>query len=64
MADGNDSLDRLVIERTFTAPADFIWRMWTDPDRFKAWYGPSGATIPVANMDVRVGNDGPSGLRF
>jgi uncharacterized protein YndB with AHSA1/START domain len=29
--------------------------MWTDPELFKVWYGPSGATIPVANMDVRVG---------
>jgi uncharacterized protein YndB with AHSA1/START domain len=29
--------------------------MWTDPDHFKAWYGPQGVTIPVANFDVRVG---------
>jgi uncharacterized protein YndB with AHSA1/START domain len=29
--------------------------MWTDPELFKVWYGPTGATIPVANMDVRVG---------
>ena len=32
-----------------------IWQMWTDPEHFKAWYGPDGATIPVAKMDVRVG---------
>lgn len=43
------------IERTFEAPVDLIWRMWTDPDHFAAWYGPNGATVPVANMDVRVG---------
>jgi uncharacterized protein YndB with AHSA1/START domain len=29
--------------------------MWTDPEHFKAWYGPDGATIPVAKMDLRVG---------
>ena len=29
--------------------------MWTDPEHFKEWYGPQGATIPVAKMDVRVG---------
>src|SRR3546814_8776605 len=29
--------------------------MWTDPEHFAAWYGPDGATIPVAKMDVRVG---------
>ena len=29
--------------------------MWTDPDHLRAWYGPEGASIPVAKMDVRVG---------
>ena len=29
--------------------------MWTEPEHFKAWYGPDGATIPVAKMDVRIG---------
>jgi uncharacterized protein YndB with AHSA1/START domain len=47
--------DAVVIERSFDAPVDVIWQMWTDPEHFKAWYGPAGATIPVAKMDVRVG---------
>ena len=51
----NASADAVVIERTFDAPVKLIWQMWTVPDHFKAWYGPSGATIPVANMDVRIG---------
>ena len=29
--------------------------MWTQPEHFKNWYGPTGFTIPVAEMDVRVG---------
>ena len=29
--------------------------MWTDPEHCKAWYGPAGADIPVAEMDVRIG---------
>lgn len=37
----------LVIERSFDAPVHLIWRMWTDPGHFKAWYGPDGATISV-----------------
>ncbi len=45
----------VVIERDFDAPVELIWKMWTDPEHFKAWYGPQGATIPVAKMDVRVG---------
>jgi uncharacterized protein YndB with AHSA1/START domain len=51
----NSTPDAVVLERTFDAPVDLIWRMWTDPEHFKAWYGPDGATIPVATMDVRVG---------
>jgi len=55
MTKDNASADAVVIERTFDAPVKLIWQMWTVPDHFKAWYGPGGATIPVANMDVRVG---------
>ena len=55
MTDKSGSQDAVVIERSFDAPVSLIWQMWTDPQHFAAWYGPNGATIPVANMDVRVG---------
>jgi uncharacterized protein YndB with AHSA1/START domain len=55
MADDNGSRHAVVIERTIDAPADLVWRMWTEPEHFAAWYGPDGATIPEARMDVRVG---------
>jgi uncharacterized protein YndB with AHSA1/START domain len=55
MTDNDGSRDAVVIERNFDAPVDLVWKMWTDPEHFKAWYGPDGATIPVAKMDVRVG---------
>jgi uncharacterized protein YndB with AHSA1/START domain len=55
MADDSGSQNAVVIERTLEAPADLVWRMWTEPEHFAAWYGPSGASIPVARMDVRVG---------
>lgn len=45
----------VVIEYSFDAPRDLIWQMWTEPEHFKAWYGPGGATVPLARMDVRVG---------
>ena len=56
MADdsGTDS-DSVVIERTLDAPADLVWRMWTQPEHFAAWYGPEGATIPVSEIDLQVG---------
>ncbi len=43
------------IERTVAAPIDLVWQMWTKSEHFAAWYGPMGAEIPVANMDVQVG---------
>jgi uncharacterized protein YndB with AHSA1/START domain len=49
------SADAVEIERIIDAPLALVWQMWTDPEHFKAWYGPDGATIPVAKMDVRVG---------
>jgi uncharacterized protein YndB with AHSA1/START domain len=55
MTDDNASQDALVIERRFDAPVELIWQMWTVPEHFKAWYGPGGAAVPVAKMDVRVG---------
>ncbi|NCF65951.1 MAG: SRPBCC domain-containing protein [Chloroflexi bacterium] len=47
--------DAVVIERTFDAAIDLIWQMWTQPEHFKTWYGPKGFTVPVAEMDMRVG---------
>jgi uncharacterized protein YndB with AHSA1/START domain len=55
MTDDKASRDSVVIERSFDAPVELIWGMWTDPTHFAAWYGPDGASIPVAKMDVRVG---------
>lgn len=43
------------IERTFDAPIDLIWAMWTEAEHFASWYGPVGAKIPRADMDVKVG---------
>lgn len=55
MSDSTLSKDAVVVERTFDAPAGVIWQMWTQPELFKTWYGPEGFSVPVAEMDVRVG---------
>jgi uncharacterized protein YndB with AHSA1/START domain len=55
MTDNGGSQDAVIIERSFDAPVDLIWQMWTDPAHFAAWYGPDGASISIAKMDVRVG---------
>lgn len=47
--------DAVVIERVVDAPIELVWQMWTEAEHFGAWYGPPGASIPVVEMDVRVG---------
>ncbi len=45
----------LVIERTFDAPREFVFQAWTDPKVVALWWGPTGFTNPVCELDVRVG---------
>lgn len=45
----------VVIERTFDATTDLIWKMWTQPEHFQSWYGPKGFSVPVADFDLSVG---------
>jgi uncharacterized protein YndB with AHSA1/START domain len=51
----SESAEALVIERFFEAPVEVIWQMWTDPGEFESWYGPDGATVHVAAMDLHAG---------
>jgi len=55
MSESSGNQNAVVIERTFDAPIDLVWQLWTDPDHFKNWYGPQGFSVPVAKMDLRVG---------
>lgn len=55
MPDDQATRPAVVLERTFDAPPALVWRLWTEPDHFRAWYGPGGAEVPEAVMDVRVG---------
>ncbi|MEX5234265.1 SRPBCC domain-containing protein [Kocuria arenosa] len=43
------------ITRVFQAPAQRVWRAWSDPQEIQKWWGPHGFTCPVAEVDLRVG---------
>ena len=51
----DNTSDSVVIERIVDATVERVWQMWTDPQEFAQWYGPDGATIHVAKMDLSVG---------
>jgi uncharacterized protein YndB with AHSA1/START domain len=44
------------VTRDFKAPRELVWQAHTDPDLFQRWIGGyPGWTMPVCEMDVRVG---------
>lgn len=47
--------NELLIMRTFDAPAELVFSMWSDPEHFKNWMGPETFDCPVVEMDFRVG---------
>jgi uncharacterized protein YndB with AHSA1/START domain len=43
------------ITRTFDAPRNRVFQMWTDSERMAQWWGPKGFTNPVCEVDARPG---------
>jgi uncharacterized protein YndB with AHSA1/START domain len=45
----------LIISRVFDAPRALVFEAWTKPEHMVHWFGPNGFTLPVCEMDFRVG---------
>lgn len=45
----------VVVTRVFDAPVEQVWKAWGDPEQVKRWWGPTGFTCPLAEMDFREG---------
>jgi len=54
-AQGAATENEFVISRTFNAPRELVWKMFTDPAHLSQWWGPKGFTVRLANMDFRPG---------
>jgi len=52
-----------VITRTFDAPRDLVFKVWTDEDHLKQWFGPKGVTIIASRNDFRPGGTYHYGMR-
>jgi uncharacterized protein YndB with AHSA1/START domain len=67
MAETLDRLDELMavenaergytITRTFEAPRDLVWEMWTKPEHFAVWFGTAAVPVSDVSMDVREGGE-------
>ena len=47
--------DRFVINRSFDAPIETMFEMWTNPKHFAQWLPPTGATMNFIRADIKVG---------
>lgn len=45
----------LILTRTFDAPRELVFRVWTDPVHVEQWWGPKGFTNPRCEVDARAG---------
>jgi uncharacterized protein YndB with AHSA1/START domain len=45
----------MVMTRVFDAPRKVVFAAWTDPKQVAQWWGPTGFTNPVCELDVRPG---------
>jgi uncharacterized protein YndB with AHSA1/START domain len=43
------------ITRVFDAPRPLVWKMWTEPEHYGAWFGLEGSGMTDVEMDVRPG---------
>lgn len=46
---------QIEVTRTFNAPVEMVWKVWTDPELVKRWWGPKHFSSPVAKIDFREG---------
>lgn len=47
--------ERFVIARTFDAPLETMFEMWTDPKHFAQWLAPTGCEMEFIRADIRTG---------
>ena len=51
----NSQTHNVVVTRTFDAPVQQVWKAWSDPAYVMQWWGPTGFTCQLAEMDFHEG---------
>ncbi|HLQ15877.1 MAG TPA: SRPBCC domain-containing protein [Candidatus Eisenbacteria bacterium] len=52
-----DARRRVTLERTFAAPIDEVWELWTTKEGIESWWGPDGFAVKVHQLDLRPGGE-------
>lgn len=45
----------IIITRSFDAPRELVFKIWTDAEYLPEWWGPADMTTIVDSLDARVG---------
>jgi len=48
---------RITLERTYQAPVEDLWDLWTTREGIESWWGPEGFTVKVRKLDLRPGGE-------
>ncbi len=60
----------VVFTRMLDAPRELVWRVWSDPDHVRQWWGPAGFTTTTHEFSFVVGGawrfvmHGPDGTDY
>lgn len=55
LAKESSGKERFVINRTFEAPLETMFQMWTDPKHFAQWLAPTGFNMKFFRSDIKPG---------
>ncbi len=57
LAQESSGEDVFVINRSFDAPIETVFKMWTDPEHLAKWLPPTGSTMNLHRANIRPGGD-------
>jgi uncharacterized protein YndB with AHSA1/START domain len=70
-SNNNNIKDRTMgATRILNAPRDLVWKVLTDPDHIKHWWGPNGFSLTTHEHEMRIGGQwnftmhGPDGTDY
>ncbi|MFC5471149.1 SRPBCC family protein [Cohnella suwonensis] len=70
MAEINVQDREIVLNRTFNAPRELVWAVWSIPEHLAKWWGPTGFSITTTRFEFKVGGvwrfamHGPDGTDY
>lgn len=49
-----EPIKEVMLERTYDASPEALWKAWTNPSMLKEWWGPNNVTIPECEVDLSI----------